>query len=126
MVVVLTGYACSSTGSAPGGEEWSRSYAHTFDRVWRAVTDTLTHHGYALDEVDRERGLVRAESREDRAYDRLMLEVQVFQRGERVKVLIQGRGGGTDSAVGYRRIDEAVAELLIDLDGRLRSPRASP
>lgn len=126
MVVVLTAFACSSTGSAPGGEGWSRSYSHTLDRVWRAVTDALANNGYVLDEVDRERGLIKAESRADRSYDRILLEVQVFQRGERVKVMIQGRGGGTDSAVGYRRVNEAVTELLLDLDDHLRSPQTSP
>lgn len=112
--------ACSSTGG-PSPEQWSRSYTRRFERVWNAALASLTESGYLIEEQDPTRGYIRAESGEQQAYRRVVLEVFVLRKPESVRVDVQASGGAVSSAADLGRLSRPVRAFLDDLDARLRS-----
>ncbi len=120
-LVIWSAIGCSSASGALATEDdWSRSYALPYDRVWAAVTASLSSSGYWLGEQDGERGRIRAESASEPAYRAVVLIVRIVQRGEVVRVGVQACGGGGESPAEISHLDRAVTEFLDELDDRLR------
>jgi hypothetical protein len=114
-------FGCS-TGATGTDSDWSRSYAYSHERVWKAVTNTLAEGNYEVESSDPERGRIRVVTGSDHNYRGLLLDVQLTQRGEFVIVSVQGRGGSAGTQVEYKRVEQAVVEFLHDLDNTLRGP----
>jgi len=126
IAVVSAGLAAGSFGCSSGAagtdSDWSRSYAYSHERVWKAVNATLAEGEYQVESSDSERGRIRVVTGSDHSYRGLLLDVQLTQRGEFVIVSVQGRGGSAGTQVEYKRVEQAVIEFLHDLDNTLRGP----
>jgi hypothetical protein len=123
---VSAGLAAASLGCSSGGtgtdSDWSRSYAFSHERVWKAVTNTVAEGDYEVESSDSERGRIRLVTGSDHNYRGMLLDVQLTQRGEFVIVSVQGRGGSAGTHAEYQRVEQAVIEFLHDLDNTLRGP----
>jgi hypothetical protein len=117
LLVLVAG--CSTSGT-PTHEDWSRSYVRPFDRVWTESVEALDDLDFYLETEDRERGVIRAESRSKREYGAVVLDIRITSRGEVVLVDVKAAGGPMDSPALFARFDETVSEFLLELDARLR------
>jgi hypothetical protein len=111
--------ATHSPAASSSGEDWSRSYLGSVDRVWQAVIEVLSEADYYIEKEDRKKGRIQAES-PGRGFDAIVLDIRIRIKKEKVRVEVQASGGGVRSPADFGRLDGAVEEFLRELDVELK------
>jgi hypothetical protein len=117
--LVLTAAAACTTGSGPSGDDWSRDYVSTFDRVYEAAVESLDGIGFYLESEDQEEGRIRARSSARRAGLDATLLVDVRHRGDRIRVDVMAQSPGLEEGRAPVQVSGLVRDFFHGLDARL-------